>query len=460
MKSFLIGASLIDSTPKANPISQFGPLKFINRFMSKETALKGALSAIDQGIISLVNFAASVLIGHYVEPTQFGIYTVGFLAILLVRAVQEGIIITPLNAFGAGLELNEFRKYVTATGFIQLILAAASAVAALLLGAIITDLGNDMAGPTIFALWFAFLTWQLQEFIRRVFYTRGQVFFAVLSTIISSIIRIAAILIMANRHTLNGIQGLNANGWGALAAFAVGGFLARKYWDRNWQNIYQTWKQNWKFGRWTLGGTIANWVTVQMYPIITAGMISFAAAGAYQALQNLVAPVHVLLRASDTFLTPRTAKLYQKSGTKGVRRVLKLTYIFTGIPIIGVLMMAVFFARPLLHLMRGDTYLSFSNGAYIMAVFYIFWYTYWPLQTAFKAIRVSLPIFIANIAATISMFTIGLLMINTWGVYGTMAGQGLNALIISIVLWISWSKLNGKKPAEPQDTDNYPISEI
>jgi len=49
---------------------------------------------------------------------------------------------------------------------------------------------------------------------------------------------------------------------------------------------------------------VANWLSVEFYPVLTAGMISFAAAGAYRALQNLVAPIHLLLRAIDTFFTP------------------------------------------------------------------------------------------------------------------------------------------------------------
>jgi hypothetical protein len=39
----------------------------------------------------------------------------------------------------------------------------------------LTVTGNDTAGPALFAL-VAFLWWQLQEYIRRILYTRGEVF--------------------------------------------------------------------------------------------------------------------------------------------------------------------------------------------------------------------------------------------------------------------------------------------
>jgi O-antigen/teichoic acid export membrane protein len=292
------------------------------------------------------------------------------------------------------------------------------------------------------------LAWQLQEFIRRVFYTRGEVLQADCQyTSVSSLVRLALVFWLGTRQELNGIAGLNAIAWGALVAFCLGFWQSRRCWTVDSLKLSSTWRQNWIFGRWILGGTVANWVTLQLYPILAAGMISFAAAGAYQALQNLVAPVHVLLRASDTFLTPRVAKIFHKSGYQHLTRTLRLTYLIAGVPILGLLLFAVGFAEPLLRLLRGNTYLPWQQGIWIMAGFYALWYAYWPLQTAFKAIRLSRPIFIANILAIVSMLTVGLWAIHQWGVYGTMAGQALNALIINLVLWSTWWKVSRQNVA-------------
>jgi O-antigen/teichoic acid export membrane protein len=100
--------------------------------------------------------------------------------------------------------------------------------------------------------------------------------------------------------------------------------------------------------------------------------------------------------------------------------------------------MASLFSEPILQLIYGDTYLEFQPGLIIMAMFYGLWFTYWPLQSAFKAIRLTLPLFIANMASIVSMFTIGLWAIRRWGLYGTIGGQALNAFIISLILWVTW----------------------
>jgi len=183
--------------------------------------------------------------------------------------------------------------------------------------------------------------------------------------------------------------------------------------------------------------------------VLTAGMISFAAAGAYRALQNLVAPIHLLLRATDTFLTPRAARLFDQNGQSALRQTLRRIYLVSGIPILGVLMIAMLFPVPLLRLLYGETYVPYSNSMVLMALFYALLYAYYPLQTAFKAARLTRPIFLANLAAIGAMFTFGIWAILRWGVAGTIAGQALNALIVTLVLWGTWIKRTAAPTTSP-----------
>ena len=405
---------------------------------SGEGARQGYLAAIDQGVISLSNFLATIILARNVDPTQLGVYGVGFITLRLVRAVQEGLIVQPMNVFGASMDLDEFRPYATSTSLFQIGLALVSALAVAVCGWILTDLGNDTAGPTLFALWFSFLFWQLQEYMRRMLYTRGMVLHALVNSIISNAVRFALMIYLVSQGRLSGIAGLDAIAWGALVVMLPGIWFTRHFWTRKITDLRDTWVRNWIFGRWILGGTLTNWVAVEFYPILAAGLISFAAAGAYRALQNLVAPVHLLLRAIDTFLTPRAAKLYAKSGTSALTRTLRSIYLAVGIPVIGLLFAAILFSEQFLQLVYGDTYAAYKDGVVLMALFYALLFAYWPLQSIFKAAQQSRPIFMANILAIISMFTIGVLAIRNWGVYGTIAGQALNALVINIVLWGVW----------------------
>jgi O-antigen/teichoic acid export membrane protein len=401
-------------------------------------AREGYLAAIDQAVISLSNFLGTIILARQVSPTELGVYGVGFIAINLTRALQEGLVVQPLNVFGAPMEASAFRRYVSSSAVLQVLLAVSLALLASSGGWLLTVTGNDTAGPAVFALWFAVLGWQLQEFCRRVLYTRGRVANAVFNSVLANTVRLGLLIVLGFQGRLSGVNALLVIGWGSFAALIPGIWSTRGYWTRDMLSLAYTFNNNWTFGRWILGGSVASWISVEFYPVLTAGMVSFAAAGAYRALQNLVAPIHLLLRAIDTFFTPRAARLYGQAGRPGIARLLRLIYLATAIPMLGILAVAVLFREQLLHLLYGDTYLEYSQGIVLMVVFYALLYAYGPLQSAFKAMRVSRPIFTANIVATIAMFTFGVLAILRWGVYGTLGGQVLNAMLVNIILWASW----------------------
>jgi O-antigen/teichoic acid export membrane protein len=406
---------------------------------SGQGARAGYLAAADQALISLANFAATLILARNASPTELGVYAVGFTALRLVRAFQDALTIQPLNTFGASMDAQAFRRYATSTSLIQILLASASAASVALLGWGLSALGNDIAGPTLFHLWAGFLWWQMQEYIRRMMYTRGQVLGAALNTALANAVRLGLMAWWASQDRLDGPASLNAIALGSLVALLPGAWQTRSFWSKSFDNLLETWRTNWRFGKWILGGGIAAWVSVEFYPVLTAGLVSFAAAGAYRALQNIVAPVYLLLRALDTFLTPRAARAFRQLGIPALQRNLRLAYLTTALPVLGLLVLAVFFPTPLLELLYGDAYVEYASAMGLMAIFYALLYAYWPLQIGFKAAGHSRPIFISNIAAIAAMFSAGIWMINRWGVYGTIAGQILNALIVLIVLSWAWT---------------------
>jgi hypothetical protein len=70
---------------------------------SSQGARQGYLAAVDQGVISVSNFLATIILARSVSPTELGVYGAGFIALRLVRSVQEGITVQPMNVFGASM---------------------------------------------------------------------------------------------------------------------------------------------------------------------------------------------------------------------------------------------------------------------------------------------------------------------------------------------------------------------
>ena len=413
--------------------------------LSGQSARGGYVAAIDQGVISVTNFLATIILARSVSPTDLGIYAVGFTSLRLIRTIQDGLFFQPLNAYGAPLGEARFKRYATSTGILQIGFAVLVAIAVAGLGLLLIETGNDTAGPTVFTLWAPALWWQLQEFLRRVLYARGQVVQATINTIISSLFRLGVLVYWAFQGQLSGVAGIYAIGLGAFIAVLPGLWQTRHYWSRGFSNLRLTFYRNWRFGKWVAGGNALTWLSVEFYPVLTAGLINFAAAGAYRALQNLVAPIHTLMRAIDTYMTPRAARAYREKGKPALNRMLRMTYLVAGIPTLGLLVFGFVFRVELLRLFYGDLYLEYTPGVILMVIFYALLFVQWPFQIMLKAARWSQPIFYASIAASLVMFTAGILLIQGWGVYGTIAGQALNALVTAIILSIAWQRFRDNR---------------
>jgi O-antigen/teichoic acid export membrane protein len=408
------------------------------RLLSGDVARKGYLSGLDQALISLTNFLTSVMLARALTPTQFGAYGVGFILTRFARAFQEGLIIQPMTAMAPGLEGDRRRAYISGVGGLQVGLALGGALACAGLGWYLTRLGNTVAGPTLFALWCPILLAMPQEFVRRVFYTEGQVALAVLNTLVSGVAQLALLSVWLGAGSESGTVGLYAIGWSSGLALVLGLVQTRHLWTRRGLDLMATWRRNWRFGRWVLGGTAANWFAIEVYPVLTAGLVSFAATGAYRALQTIVAPVYSLLRAMDTYFTPRLADRRRIAGAAGVVHMVRRMFLVTGPPVALVLAVAVAFSEPLLRVLYGETYVDYAGGMKLMAVFYALLYSFWPIQSALKALERPKPIFVGSVAALLAMATLGVAAILRWEVYGTIAGQALSAAILAIVLWGTW----------------------
>jgi O-antigen/teichoic acid export membrane protein len=418
------------------------------RLLAGDTARQGYLAGVDQGLISVTNFLASIVLARGLTPTQFGAYGVGFLLLHFARSVQDGLVVQPMTALAPSMQGADRRRYFTGSGIEQGALALVGAAGCAGLGAMLTIAGNPIAGPTLFALWFPVLFAQSQEFVRRVFYTEERVILAVVTTAVASVVRLGATVWALNAGGQEGTVGLYAIGWGGIAGLILGLVLARGSWERIGLNLVAIFRRNWAIGRWVVGGTVTNWFTIDAYPILTAGLVSFAAAGAYRAVQTVVAPIPALLRAMDTYFTPRLADRRRSAGGRGVNHLVGRMYLVTGPPIVGFLLLAVFFAEPIMTFLFGSTYSAYANAARGMALFYLASFSYWPLQSALKALERARPIFIGSVLAIVSMFTVGVWAILTWGVYGTIAGQTLSAVIVSVVLWRAW--LRWKRSESPR----------
>src|SRR3954470_15837197 len=68
----------------------------------------------DQGVVSLGNFATTLLMARYLPASEFGIYSLLFSTILFLNSLHSALVTLPVLIRGAGMSSPELRLWASA----------------------------------------------------------------------------------------------------------------------------------------------------------------------------------------------------------------------------------------------------------------------------------------------------------------------------------------------------------
>ncbi len=81
--------------------------------------------------------------------------------------------------------------------------------------------------------------------------------------------------------------------------------------------------ENWGFGKWILIASIANWVTVAIYPPLISLFSGLSEAGIFRAMQNLVQPLQQGLIALVVLFLPLMSRFLHEKGIQYLNQITK-----------------------------------------------------------------------------------------------------------------------------------------
>jgi O-antigen/teichoic acid export membrane protein len=395
-----------------------------------------AWAMADQALISATNFATMVLLARELSRSAFGSFVLVYSGLLFANSVQAALITQPHQVLGPARAPRAYDGYTTSAAAQQVVLAATLAGAALCAAAIAAAAGWSAAG-LLLMLAGALVAWQCQEFVRRVFYTEGRAGAVAANDLISYGGQFAGVAILWRLGELSATTALAAVTVCFAAAAAVGAWQLRHRFTRTVKLVDGT-RENWQFGRWLLGSTLAMWTSSQLYPVLTAGFVSVAATGALRAMQTVMGPTHVLLRALDTAFTPTASRAYGEGGADAVSSLMGAMYRATAALMIGYCVLVAVFARPILDALYGGRYNSYSWLLPMLSVSYALVYLYTPVWVALRGMQVSSPMFHAYLASTVVVLTVGIGAVALFGLAGAGAGLIAHGVILNVALWRSF----------------------
>ncbi len=415
---------------------------------------RGSLWGVgDQALISATNFLTLIIIARNLSPTDFGAFTLAYTAIQFANSLQAALVTQPHNVLGATRSGNEYVSYTVATAISQVFFTGIVAFLAAA-GAVIAYLAGWSIAPLLLALILALVAWQLQEFARRVFYTEDRLALACTNDLVSYGAQAVVIFALGRAGKLTGTSALYTVAITSAVAAVWGFWEIRARLPRRAAEprlLKTVIAENWRFGKWLFGAALAAWTSDQCYPVLVGGFVSVAATGSLRAVQTIMGPTNILLRAMSQSLTPRAARIYGAGGYRALRAFVRHIILLTAPFMLAYCLLIAIFARPILTVLYGDRYRQYDWLLALIALSYALIYTRTPAIIALEARGISRPVFQTYLWLTLMVFTAGIGAIYWLGLAGAALGLVATGVVSNGILWWWYHQMaETDRPDEPE----------
>ena len=395
-------------------------------------------SLADQAMVSGVNFLTAILLARGLGPRDFGVFTLAWFVVLFVSSLQFALISAPMMSIGPKQSAFRTPRYFGSVFAQQAIFASASAVIVLLGAWLCGFLFPDWGVETI-AVPMALATgaYQLRDFVRRYYFTRGRFGAALLFDTATYGIQLGLLGWLAFRGELAVADPL----WIVLFSAGVGmaGAAARiGAVSLHRGHFIVVVRRHWRFSRWLGASAVLQVISSQIFLIASGFILGTAAVGVLRACQNLMGLAQILFFGLQNVIPGRAGHWLRTDGVDGlvsyVRRATWALELATGAIVCTFAVTPEFW----LSLIFGDQFAGNGHLVRWYAATYMLVALAFPLTGGLWALESTRPIFIGYAAATVVGAMAAYPLLTYWGVTGAAAGVLVTQAVMVCTLFLGF----------------------
>jgi O-antigen/teichoic acid export membrane protein len=399
---------------------------------------KAPLAILDQALVSGANFVTNILLARTLGFRDYGVFALAWVAVLFANSLQWAFVVTPMMSIGPKQETDEIPSYYGAVLFQEIVFALSAALlvfTAVILSARYFPQWN--VGSIGLPLSAATLSYLLQDFIRRYFFSTNRIRLAFTTDCISYLTQLP-ILFYISRHpnvTLSTVLWI-------IAATSFIGFIACVSWYQpvafNTQTLRKVFLRHWKLSRWLAPSAFMQWGAGNLFLMAAPVYYGAAASAALKAAQNIVAVAHIWFLGLDNVVIAEASMQMHKKGPDGVIQYIKqiifrwggLTLAFTSI--------VALFPTFWLKLAYGTKYASYGHVLQLYALLYLIGFVAGPLRSGLQALEYTAPIFCAYPVLIALSITLAGPLARTLGLTGVMLGMIAIQIVFQGIIGIAF----------------------
>lgn len=392
---------------------------------------------IDQALLGLSNFAATLVLARWLIPIDYGGYTVATAVFWMIMAPYSGLLHEPTLVFGSSRFHDRLPSYTAVLAIfhccISAIIAGGFAAAGLCLvfwGSKISGfslLGYALAAPVVLLLPLLRLILYVRSAPRRAAGAAG-VYMAGMLSILYLLYRSAALSAFTAPLATAGASGL------AIACMIAGRrFELSSLWqDREFAR--RVLSAHWHYGRWAAVTQTLEAFPSSFYYFLVPLLVGLEANAALRVLMVLIMPAIQANLGCRLLLVPALGRIRQHGSAAPV--VWKALIVVVGGACLYALLIAEF-GRPLMDLLYRGRYTEYAHFAWLIGLIPLPFAAMDVLASALRAHERPDCVLWANVISTVVTCTFGGAAVAIWGLLGAILGL-LGGYVTTMLVMAWW----------------------
>jgi O-antigen/teichoic acid export membrane protein len=408
----------------------------------KKWAGRGFLSISDQVIYSGSNFVLLILLARWLDPVDFGAFSVTYALMSFFYQLHNGLICEPMNVLGPANYPACKTDYVSVQTRLHFLFTTAIG---LTLIAVILIFPNLIRPATLNILFiflgasapFLLLPW----LIRRSFYFLNKPLMAAMTSLQYAFFLLVILFIARQVFELKSTSIYIIMAGAALLSSAVFFIFIRRHKGAGKLKLSQVLKQNWRYGKWIMLNGLLVSLAIQIQLFITGSSLGLEEAAAFKVLQNFNQPMVVVISGLSFLFLPSFASQIQSNHVNTIRKRGRW------ITLVTVALAAAYFG--LLLFLKGPLELLLYEGKYQAYIDLIPLLGIVPIITALtlgpsvliRAYQKPQSLLIVGVVwACVSVLT-SFLFIHSWGIVGAVWSVIIGQTVATVMLFVlsRWS---------------------
>lgn len=274
--------------------------------------LNSSIATLDQAMLSALNFLISIILIKTVSKVEFGYYAIAFSISQLLIWIHNSIVNTPLAVLLVEKNGSLKQKYSASLCYGQFIAILPAACLGLAGAGLLYYWDLDATKASIVAaVSLSAIGILFREFLRALFFAEETPLQVLKLDAYYSVLFLFLIIVgyLFNKISIAAIFIMN----GASGLLISLHYVRKRQWQFHKKSIRESYRENWKFGKWALLGVIVTHMQNYSYLYLLGALLGSAAVADVSAARLLLAPVLLAQIGWGKIAVPHGSKLRENN---------------------------------------------------------------------------------------------------------------------------------------------------